>query len=439
MAWENRIRSLLLYLLVPVLFLVGMIAAWRWIVANTRQRNVIRQADGDVYTIIIDQDPVQETHLANPEKNLDPVFTIKRGINGGVQSHALAPGPVQMQLTVNTQLIQLAKRFAEANRRMTDPAQIQEWKLAMQGQQPQPSNQLTTGNGMNVIHPYYGINPYSLEIIPAFNVGSRLLAGGSGCGKTNLAQFDIHRAGVEDLTIYDPKYRAGKWPGHASLIYEPGELLQAAQSAENIFKERRDRQLAKYPPHLIIVDEFTALNLLSKESGDRATIKDAISLLWRLVMYGREFNVTVWILSQTGNASSLGLDGRGDFRDSLTRIDFPWRPTTEAELTIPRIAEVYQGESVHKYLVPLFTPTLTRSLSPGSPGKPGEAGIVPSDLIESVRTGTTHAEGFSDDHIVQIYNMTKAGKSGNEIRKEIQKNRDGVYAIQSIIKNLLTA
>lgn len=441
MAWENRVRSFLLYLIPPIFLLVGLIIFWRWMVANARQRNVIRQADGDVYTIIIDQDPVQEIHMANPEKALDPVFTIKRGINGDVKTHTLAPGPVQYQLTVNTQLIQLARRYAEANRRMNDPAQIQEWKLAMQGQQPQPSNQLTAGNGMNVIHPYYGINPYSLEIIPAFNVGSKLLAGGSGSGKTNLAQFDIHRAGIEDVTIYDPKYRVGKWPAHARVIYEPADLLETVQKADGIFKTRRDEQSGKYPTHLIIVDEFTALNLLSKESGDRQTIKDAISMIWRLVMYGREFNVLLWILSQTGTAGSLGLEGRGDFRDSLTRIDFPWRPTTEAEISIPRIAEVYTGDTATKYLVPMFSQarlSLPQPLTPGLPGKPGEVGTVPDNLIIRVREDTPLAAGFTDEQIVQIFTLTKQGQSGNQIRQQLGKNRDGVYAIQAACRSLLT-
>lgn len=424
--------------------LVALVGGWRLIVARARQGNVIRDAHGDPWTLILDPDPVAPIHTVNPDKALGPVLTLNPGLQGGCKMPELAPGPVQFQLTENRQMIELARRFLELNRPLRDPELIAQWRAAMTGQPAPstphpvcPSPALPAPGGMHVIHPYYQINPYSLPVIPLFDNGSRLLAGGSGSGKTNLALYDISRMQVDDLTVYDPKYRPGKWPTHAQVLTEPDTLLKHLQTTNEAFRTRRDTQRHHYPPHLTILDEYTALILLSKQGSAGQTLKDALSLAWALVMYGREFNVMVWILTQTGNAGSLGLDGRGDFRESLTRIDFNWRPVTKEEEHIPRIAEVTTGDQTAKYLVPHFVPPPVPLLSPNSPqARPGLSGTIPDGVLTTLRAKTPDAAKFDDQELTTIYKLTQQGESGNRIRALLQRARADVFAVHAACREM---
>lgn len=459
---------------------VAVILLWRHGVAGARQANVIRQADGDVYTMLIDAE-AHEVRTVNPEKGLDPVIRL---LPKAVESPQLTDPALQYHVTQNEQMIQLARAYTAEHRRIANPRTVAQLQQMFAGGQPE---QLPAGMGNllgagdfgghvpqgtqegarglmenrladRVIHPFYGINPLSLPEIPLFNLRSRLIVGGSGSGKTNLTMYDIHRMQVDDLAVYDPKYRPGKWPQQAQVLVRPEELLDRLTQAFALFEARRASSQSHFPRSLTIVDEYSAMLELANLSDTPQVVRKATSLIWALAFMGREFAVNIWILSTTGNAASLGLGGRGDFRNSLDRIEFHWLPQTREEEAIPRIVEVSQGKAIAKYRVPVYAlpagsgdghsgavpiqagsgVVLDGSLS-GSNGRASGSGTgsEPGELVlNQVRERSTFASEYNDDELGQVWRDIQEGRSANEIQERIRHGRSSVLDVVRVIRGL---
>lgn len=247
-----------------------------------------------------------------------------------------------------------------------------------------------------IIHPKFGIDPNTLDEIPLFDSGSRLMSGASGSGKTNLALYDVHRLNAPDIVVYDPKNSIGKWGG-SDILLEPAELYERLTQQEKLFKERREEVRQEWSQSITVIDEFTALNIMSRYDD---MIPKCIALIWSLVLRGREFGINLWLLAQSDRAQSLGVSGMGDFRKSLTKIDFPWKPSTRREYHIPRIAVVDDN----KYRVPLFNQEFL-------PVEQSE--ITDNDIVEAYeRLGTQKAVEE------ELFGYT-GGKAYNRVKKAI--------------------
>jgi S-DNA-T family DNA segregation ATPase FtsK/SpoIIIE len=175
-----------------------------------------------------------------------------------------------------------------------------------------------------------------LVMIPSPDVAHILIAGMTGCGKTELARTMIaslamkNRLSQVQIALIDPKGRGfSVFDGLPHLLFP---VLEKSEEILSVLKrlvkemERRDEERVSEPRIVIFIDELSDLLLVGgKEMG---------MILTRLIQRGRGAGIHLVACTQKPMASTIG---------SLVKSNFPVRIV--GSVTSPEDAKVASGIS----------------------------------------------------------------------------------------------
>ena len=144
-------------------------------------------------------------------------------------------------------------------------------------------------------------------VVDAHNV---IVVGVPQSGKSTLTRaFLPALANVGQICLIDPHDQANDWPwpalGSGRDYPAIGQTLAALTAEMN----RRYRRSGPHPPLAIVIDEVPSITLHLKREWE--------THYPQLVFEGAKVRLKTWVLTQSAQVKPLGLEGKGDLRDSL--------------------------------------------------------------------------------------------------------------------------
>ncbi len=299
----NGVLAAVPWLVLVGLLLVGLPLAWRYGNAHVNQKNVIRNGNGDVETIILEGEWPRQTVLHTPAKALHPTYRLT---SGDVAARPSAPTLAQLRLTENEQKIRLARALETRQRirqvllRQELPdlvrpaAQARQLPVDAQPLPPLPTQVLFPGHQPG--RAALGVNQQGDVGVDWPHLGHVMVAGMTRYGKSNFLRLLAVQAikdGHAIATIDHQDRTFARFASHPSTFSAARNRRSVAATVEAVVAEHHRReqlfqQAAAAHPHadlddlpayqrvtgvpiprlLFFIDEFTVLiNLAGKRSA----------------------------------------------------------------------------------------------------------------------------------------------------------------------------
>jgi hypothetical protein len=144
-------------------------------------------------------------------------------------------------------------------------------------------------------------------VLAAHNV---IVVGVPQSGKSTLTRaFLPALARLGHLCLIDPHDQANDWPWQAIGSGRDYQAIGQALAALTDEMTRRYRQRGPHTSLHVVMDEVPSITLHCK--------RDWETHYPQLVFEGAKANIKTWVLTQSAQVRPLGLEGKGDLRDSL--------------------------------------------------------------------------------------------------------------------------
>lgn len=144
-------------------------------------------------------------------------------------------------------------------------------------------------------------------VLAAHNV---IVVGVPQSGKSTLTRaFLPALAKVGQLCLIDPHDQANDWPWQAIGSGRDYDAIGQALARLTDEMTRRYQQRGPHTPLHVVIDEVPSITLHIKREWE--------THYPQLVFEGAKAGIKTWILTQSAQVRPLGLEGKGDLRDSL--------------------------------------------------------------------------------------------------------------------------
>lgn len=247
-----------------------------------------------------------------------------------------------------------------------------------------------------------------------------MLVGGSGSGKTSMAQHLISSRSGKVL-VFDPHDDKRTWPDNAIVIgggqdYDSisNELLGLLNEVKHRYELRSEQGLQpnQFTPIFFVMDEWREV------VANRDEVKNALR---HFLTSLRKVNMGFLLISQTDRADPLGLRGESDLRESFEGIV---RLSGNKKVGITAKLETVDGEIIIEHPGPYEPKLLPANIPDDNKGYEVGKYTPPIDTTEQ-RVMDMYNRGTSITEIGRVIygDGTKGGEQNKLVKAVLKKHK----------------
>lgn len=419
-----------------LIFMVVLTLLWRYGNALIHQKNVVRNGNGDVETVILEGNWRRNLTLHTPAKALHPTMQLK---NGEVRPIPTTNDLLQFQLTENEQKIRLA-RAIETQQKIRQVLLHQPLAALAHPAAPLPTPTLLPPPlpekvlfpGVQPGHAVLGVNHEGDVTVDWPHLGHVMVAGMTRYGKSNFLRLLAVQAikdGHAIATVDHQDRTFARFAGHPSTFLAARNRASVPEAVVAIAHEHQRRErlfqtLAAQHPRLDL-DDLEAYNQVAGEKIPRLMVfMDEFTALVNL--YGKNSPFYEQLLTLVCESAKFGLhliaSGQiwekqlaGAIREQMTtRVCFHVSTPSQSRIVLgenggehlqyPGRALTNHWHLMQTYLVQPTHLQLVEESRPSASLPMPEVSIEPGE-----------PEGLTDQQLQQIRALLEAGQSARQM------------------------